>query len=290
MKKIILLGAIVLSTAGYAQKVSNKLAFQKGQKFEITTIVDNVNSMEMMGQSMDMKMNMTTTRTLDIGDVANNVATIESKVKRMQFFFEGMGKTEKFDSEKEEDMKGEGGKMAEKALKNKYTMKVDGSGKILDVKADDDNPNKAPAAKNDDMMGGLEGIMDGFDLPKAGDRLQLSILPAQEINKGSTWADTTAASKDEKRKANYTVTNITDNEILIDFTEEVAAKMVKENMGMEINIDKKDNSTGKITLDRKTGFLKQQTVTTKSAATAEVMGQTMPVNSTVTKTVTVKAM
>lgn len=289
MKSFFLLGAVVLSSTLFAQKVPNKLAFQKGQKFEVITVVDNVNSMEMMGQSMDMKMNMTTTRTLDIGEVSKDIATIESKVKRMQFSFEGMGKTESFDSEKEEDMKGEGGKMAEKGLKNKYTMKVDGSGKILEVKADDDNPNKNDSVQQDDMMGGaLQGVMEGFNLPKAGDRLELGILPSQAVSKGSTWTDTTSANKDEKRKASYTVADVTDSEVLIDFTEEVSAKTMKENMGMEINIDRKDKSSGKITLDRKTGFLKQQVVTIKSEATAEMMGQTMPVNSTTTKTITVK--
>jgi hypothetical protein len=291
MKSFFLLGAVVLSSTLFAQKVPNKLAFQKGQKFEVVTVVDNVNTMEMMGQSMDMKMNMTTTRTLDIGDVNKDVTTIESKVKRMQFSFEGMGKTESFDSEKEEDMKGDGGKMAEKGLKNKYTMKVDGSGKILEVKADDDNPNKNDSVQQADMMGGaMQGVMEGFNLPKAGDRLELSILPSQALSKGSTWTDTTSANKDEKRKANYTVADVTDSEVLIDYTEEVSAKTVQENMGMEINIDRKDKSSGKITLDRKTGILKQQVVTIKSEATAEMMGQTMPVNSTTTKTIKVKTM
>jgi hypothetical protein len=290
MKKIILIGALAVSTACLGQKLSNKLALQKGQKYEITTVVDNVNTTEMMGQSMDMKMNMTTTRTLDVEDVQKDVATVESKVKRMQFNFEGMGQSQKFDSENEEDMKGEGGKMAEKGLKNKYSMKVDAQGKILEVTADDDNPNKAGNAESTGMGGPMDGMMEGFDLPKVGARLDLSILPAQEVSKGSTWTDTTSASKDEKRKASFTVADVTDSEVLIDFTEEVNAKTVRENMGMEVNIDRKDQSTGKITLDRKTGLLKKQVVTTKTEATAEVMGQKMPVNATTTKTVTVKAL
>jgi hypothetical protein len=290
MKKIFLLGAIALSTACLGQKVSNKLALQKGQKYEITTIVDNVNTTEMMGQSMDMKMNMTTTRTLDVEGVDKNIATIESKVKRMQYNFEGMGQSQKFDSENEADMKGEGGKMAEKALKNKYSMKVDATGKILEVTPDDDNPNKAENAASGSMGGPMDGMMEGFDLPKTGTRLDVSFLPATEVSKGSTWTDTTAVNKDEKRKALFTVTGVTDNEVLIDYTEEVAATTTREQMGMEVNIERKDQSTGKITLDRKTGLLKQQTVTTKTEATAEVMGQRMPVNATTTKTVTVKAL
>jgi hypothetical protein len=290
MKKIFLIGALAISTACLGQKVSNKLTFQKGQKYEITTVVDNVNTTEMMGQSMDMKMNMTTTRTLDVEAVNNNVATIESKVKRMQYNFEGMGQSQKFDSENEADMKGEGGKMAEKALKNKFSMKVDASGKILEVTPDEDNPNKADNAASGSMGGPMDGMMEGFDLPKTGTRIDLSILPATEVSKGSTWTDTTSANGDEKRKAAYTVTGVTDSEVLIDYTEEVNATTTREQMGMEVNIERKDQSTGKITLDRKTGILKQQVVTTKTEATAEVMGQRMPVNATTTRTVTVRAM
>lgn len=290
MKKIFLFGAIAISTVCMGQKVSNKLTFQKGQKYEITTVMDNNNTMEMMGQSMDMKMNMTTTRTLDIENVDKNVATIESKVKRMQFNFEGMGQTQKFDSENEADMKGEGGKMAEKALKNKYSMKVDATGRILEVTPDDDNPNKADAAVSGTMGGPMDGMMEGFDLPKTGSRIDLSILPATEVSKGSTWTDTTSANKDEKRKANYTVTGITDSEVQIEFTEVVNANTTQENMGMEVNIERKDQSSGKIILDRKTGLLKQQVVTTKTEATAEMMGQRMPMNATTTRTITVRAM
>ena len=290
MKSILLMGAVVLSTTLCAQKVPDKLTFQKGQKYEVTTVVENVNTMTMMGQNMDMKMNLTTTRVLDVGDVSKDVATIESKVKRMQFSFEGMGKNETFDSEKEEDMKGEGGKMAEKGLKNKYTMKVDATGKILEVKADDDNPNKSPEGQGSLVMGPLESMMAGFDLPKAGDRLELSFLPSGSGAKGFTWSDTTSADKDTKRKANYTIADVTDSDVVIDFSEDVASKSVQEQMGMEINIDRKDKSTGKITLDRKTGLLKQQVVSIKSESLAEMMGQSMPVNSMTTKTITVKAL
>ena len=76
MKSILLMGAVVLSTTLCAQKVPDKLTFQKGQKYEVTTVVENVNTMTMMGQNMDMKMNLTTTRVLDVGDVSKDVATI----------------------------------------------------------------------------------------------------------------------------------------------------------------------------------------------------------------------
>lgn len=284
MKKVLFFMLLSGSITAQAQKVSNKLTFNKGQKLEVVTNVTSAS--EMMGQSMNM--NMTTTKIWDVENVAGGNTTIESKIKRMQFKFEGMGQNQSFDSENEADMKGEGGKTMEKALKNKFKMTVDPTGKIVAVKADDNNPNKETSASTDPMAGMMEGMIDGFSLPKAGDVTEFSILPAKEVGKGDSWTDTVSKVKDEKRKITYKIADITATDILVDYTEEVATKTTKENMGMEVTIDKKDTNTGKITLDRKTGLMKQKTENIKTTGTASVMGQEIPLDSKGTKTVTVK--
>ena len=143
MKQFFLVAAVAISVTGFSQKINNKLLFQKGQKLEMVSKVNSVVSMEMMGQSMDTKIDATITRSFDVEDVANGAATIEHKMKRMQMSFESpMAGSQSFDSDKEADMKGDGGKAMEKALKNKYSMTVDAGGKITAVKSDDDNPNK----------------------------------------------------------------------------------------------------------------------------------------------------
>lgn len=285
MKNFFVPALLLFSLIGQAQKVSNKLAFQKGQKLEVVTTV-KTNS-EMMGQAMEM--NIVATRSLDIEDVNNGNAVIESKVKRMQFNFDGMGKSESFDSEKESDRASDMGKTFEKALKNKFTMTVDPSGKITAVKADDDNPNQAPAADaNEDMMSGMmAGLMTGFSLPKVGELTEFSILPAREVGRGESWTDTVSTNPDEKRKASFTVSDINDREIVIDYTEEITMKMTQENMGMEVTINKTDKNTGKIHLDRKTGLLKQRSVDTETTGTASVMGQEIPLDAKATKTIVV---
>jgi hypothetical protein len=287
MKKVVLPALIAFSLAGNAQKVSNKLQFQKGQKLEILTTIKSAS--EMMGQTMNV--DVTSTRLLDVQDVAGGNATIENKVKRLQVNFDGMGKTESFDSDKESDRNSEMGKNLQKGMKNTYHITVDPSGKITAVKPGAENPNKgADSAGSQDMMSGMmDGIMEGFSLPAVGDASEFAILPAKELGKGESWTDTTSTTKDMKRSATYTVSDITANEIVLDYTEDVAMKTTKENMGMEINIDRKDKNTGKVTLDRKTGLLKQRTVTTQTTGTASVMGQEIPLDTKSTKTVVVTA-
>lgn len=284
MKQFFLVAAIAISVTGFSQKVPNKLHFQKGQKLEMVAKVNSVISMEMMGQAMDTKIDATITRVFDVNDVTNGAATIEHKMKRMQMNIEApMAGTQTFDSENEKDMKGEGGKAMEKALKNKYSMTVDAGGKITAVKADDDNPNKTESAEGADMMSGaMAGMAAGMELPKAGDLSEFKILPEAGAAKGESWTDTTGGNK-----AMYTVTDITDADILINYTEEGTTEKTQEANGMELKISSKDKTTGKITIDKKTGLLKEKTGTTTSEGTMDMMGQTVPMNTKVTKVITV---
>jgi hypothetical protein len=285
MKKFIVPAILLCSLAVQAQKASNKLQFQKGQKLEVSTTVKSAS--QMMGQSIDI--NIASTRLLDVQNVTGGNATIANKVKRLQVAFDGMGQQKNFDSDKEEDRDSEMGKNFEKGLKNSFTMTVDPYGKVTAVKADAGNPNNGnDSSSQEDIMSSLMGgIMEGFNLPEVGDATEFAILPANEVRKGESWTDTTAAEKDIVRKATYTVADINSNDIVVDYTEEVATKTTKENMGMQVDIDKKDKNTGKITLDRKTGLLKQKTITTETTGTASVMGQEIPLDSKATKTVVV---
>ncbi len=289
MKQVLFVLFISISVTAFSQKVSKQLNFPKGQKLEMVTEVKSVMAQEMMGQAMEFNINAVVTRMFDIEDVTPAGAVIEHKVKRMQFNFDGMGQSQSFDSENEKDMKGEMGKVVEKSIKNKYTMTVDQTGKITTVIADDDNPNK-PASKEDaDMMGNMMSqFASGMDIPKIGDITDLSILPNREISKGESWIDSLTRDKDEKGKITYTISDITDNEILLDFTEEKSLVKTQETQGMEITITTKDRTTGKIVLDKKSGLLKQSNSTTNSEGNVEVMGQSMPMTTKVTKKVTVK--
>jgi len=285
MKQLFLVAAIVFAATGFAQKVNNKLTFQKGQKLEMTSKVNTLISMEMMGQAMESKIDATVTRLFDVEDVTNNSATLEHKVKRIQMNFEApMQGAQTFDSDNEKDMKGDGGKTMEKALKNKYTMTVDAGGKITAVKADDNNPNKTPTKADADMMSNaLAQFAAGFDLPKTGDTSEFMILPAKELAKGESWTNALGNAKTV-----YTLADVTDADIIINYTEEASTSRTQEAMGQEIKMSSKDKTTGKITLDKKTGLLKEKIATTNSEGNMEMAGQTMPMNTKTTKTITVK--
>lgn len=285
MKKVFLPLLLVASIAVQAQKVSNKIGFQKGQKLEVTTQVASVATQEMMGQTMDVNVAATLNHSYDVEDMTGGNAIIEHKVKRLQLSFDGMGQSQKFDSENEADMKGDMGKSAEKSIKNKYTMTVAPDGKVVSVKADDNNPNTPGGG--DDMMGQmLSQLSLGLDMPKAGDPTPFKILPAQEVAKGSTWTD--SLTNGDKGFNKYTVTDVTGTEVLLDIVGQSASVKTQEMQGMEITINMNNKTTGKIVLDKKTGIMKQRTTTSEGNGTVEVAGQSVPITNKITVTTTVK--
>lgn len=284
MKKIFLLAAVALSVSGYSQQqVSNKLKFKKGQKLEMVTKATSTVTMEMMGQSMDTKIDATITRSFDVEDVSANGSLIEHKMKRMQMNFESpMAGSQAFDSENEKDMAGEGGKALEKALKNKYTLTVDETGKIKEVKPDAENPNKPGVEDNDMMSDAIGQVGEGMGLPKAGDKFEFRILPEKAVAKGETWKDSSANGL-----AVYTLTDITEDHYIVDYVENNSIERTTENQGMEIKISSKEETNGKIIVDRATGIMKEKTSTTTSEGVMEMMGQSMPLSTKVQRTVTI---
>ena len=287
MKKVLVLALVAFTVNSYAQKVTNKLSFQKGQKMEIVTDSKSIISQEFMGQKMDVNLTSNIVRSLDVEDVNNNTATIEHKIKRVQYSFDAMGQSQKFDSEKEEDMKGDMGKQIEKSLKNKYTMMVDDKGSVVSVKVDDNNPNSDAQLQSDDIMSGmLAQFAEGLEVPKAGEATTFKILPKGDIAKGFNWSDTLTGM--EKGTVNYAVSDINNNEVLIDYKSEGSMKKTQEAMGMEVFVDVKNITTGKITLDRKTGLLKEKTAVIEGNGTVEMAGQTMPMTTKSNIAITVK--
>lgn len=288
MKKILLIASISLSLNGFAQKVNGKLNFQKGQKLEMVTETKKTNAMELMGQTMETTVNSTVTEVFDIEDVNDGNATIEHKIKRMVFKAEGMGNTQSFDSENEEDRKGEMGKLMEKSLKNKYKMTVDASGKIVSVTADDDNPNSDKKSEAD-AMADLASAQLGLSLalPKPGDASIFKILPRAAVGQGDTWTDSTSAN-DQKITTVYKVNSITATDIILDYTSDVSINTTQQIMGTDASIKADDKVTGQITLDKATGLLKQKTASIDSKATMEAQGMSIPSTGKTTVTVTLK--
>ncbi len=288
MKSFFFIFLVGLTINGFAQKVSNALTFQKGQKLEVTTNMNRSSTQELMGQSMETTMSTTNTNVYEVNDAGDGKAALDVKVKRIKFDMNLMNRNETFDSDNAEDMKGDMGKMMKGMLDQKYTMTLNASGSVTAVKEEEDK-NKKKGSGNAGMMEMMMGRMgQGGGVPKVGDASIFKILPDREVGKGDTWK-TESSDEAGKKTANYTITDITDNDILIDFTEDANLTTKQQMMGQEMGVDIKSKSTGKIILDRKTGLLKQKTFLTTSEENINAGGMMIPSTGKATTTMTVKS-
>jgi hypothetical protein len=270
MKKILILASLAITTAGFAQKVDNKIHFQKGQKLEMD-ITLNSTITSAMGEA---KVDGLITRSFDVEDVKDGNAVVEHKVKRIKVNFESAMGTQSFDSENEADLNSEAGKTAEKSLKNKYTMVIDPTGRVVSVKLDDDNPNTDSSRAPTDMMSNLLAqTVEGMKVPAPGDKTDFSILPDRQVSVGDTWTDSS-----DNKKTVYTVVDVNENDIAVIFNQTENVHVTQQSMGMDIVLNSVDTTTGRIRIDRKTGLLKEKSANTVSEGTMEAMGQSAPVS------------
>lgn len=286
MKTSFFIASLALGITGFAQKVNNELKFQKGQKLDVTVETNKTSSIELMGQTMETKVTSFIHEVLDVEDVNSTGATIEHKIKQVKFDLTNPMQSQSFDSEKDADRNGEIGKMLEKSIKNKYTMTIDPTGMITSVKADDDNPNDSS-----DQMGGMAGLISAqlglnIGVPSAGEASSFKILPNREIGVGDSWTDS-SSSEGQVKKTSYTVKNISDNEVILDFTEQLDINTTQQIMGMDATIKTNDQTSGTMILDRASGLLKQKKAVMEEEGTMEAQGQSVPVKGKTEITLTV---
>ena len=91
-----------------------------------------------------------------------------------------------------------------------------------------------------------------------------------------------------KVDAAYSISDINDSTIVVDFAENSVSITKAEMMGSETTTTMNNKSTGKIILDRVTGIIREKTITTESNGNTEAPFGTLPVTSKTTTVITVK--
>jgi hypothetical protein len=288
MKKILLLASIAFSMATMAQAPATRINFTKGQKIEVTTESKKNSTMDFMGQSIENIANSTVTEIYQIEDVDASGTMMEYKIKRLVVDINAMGRSENFDSDKESDRKSEVGKMMGKGLKDVFNVQVDASGNIVSVKKN----GAVQAAKKQSDEEAMEAMMAAqlglqFGAPKQGDPIMFKILPEKTVASGDTWS-TESNSNGTKKKTVYLVNSIDEKDIVLSYLEELTINSKQQIMGTEASISGTGKSSGKITIDRASGIMKNKTVTSNASTSLEAQGMTIPTTEKSTVTVSVK--
>jgi hypothetical protein len=280
MKKLLLPFLFLIAVSSSAQKVSNKLTFQKGQKLEVVTNMNATTEM-MMGESTNTS---ASTEVYEVKDVAGTNTTLERSMKKLKMNISMMGQEKSIDSDKPEDLTGMLGEPVKELLNTKNEFTIDASGKIIAVK----NTEKKKKEENNMMAMFMQQMNVGSGVPTEGLASFFKVLPDREVGKGDSWADTIAAAGNVVNTS-YTVKDITDTEILLDFISDGKIDTKQNMMGMSVEVKGTVKSNGTITLDKTTGILKKKTVTNQTQTASSLNGQEMNINSKSTSDITVRS-
>lgn len=277
---------LIIPAVSFSQKVSSKLKFEQGQQLEVTLQVKTTIAQQAMGQAIDFNVDATGNHTFKVTNTTEDNTTLNHAMQRVAFSFDGMGQKRNFDSNEEKDLNGPFGKPVKDMLEKKYDIVIDPAGKTLMVL-----PEKVEITSSDPRMAIISGMMkDVFKLvqpPAKGAASFFKILPETETGKGEPWTESWT-NESGKFDAAYSISDINDTTVVVDFATSSTTVTKAEMMGNETTTTMNNKSTGKIILDRVTGIMKEKTETIESSGNTETSFGTLPVTSKTTSTVSVK--
>ena len=268
------------------QTVSGKLLFEQGKTFNIQMEIKSSVAQQAGGQAIDFTVDGLALHSYKVTNATDDNTTLRHKANKIGFRFDGMGQKRSFDSDNETDRKGPFGETVKSLLSKDFNMIIDPNGKALMIQ-----PEKSEPVQADDRLTivftMLKDITDVVYPPKKGEASFFKILPGKETSKGENWTES-GQNENGKFSNEYTLTEITDSTIIVDFKGSAVTTTKATLMGMETSTSMNSTSTGKIILDKTTGIIKEKTITTEANGNTEAMGGTMPVTSKTTIIIKVK--
>jgi hypothetical protein len=276
MKKIQLIfaAAICFSTATLAQSKTS-LNLPEGQKYQLENKLETSSSTDVNGQTMETKVNVTSTYNIEVKDKVNNNYNLTNTITHMLMNMTMMGTEINFDSDKPEDMNGEMGASLKDYINKPKDVEIDNTGKIIS-KIEEDSSE--------------EGIAKQLNLAATGYGAQMAFLALpQNAKVGTNWTDSTNESG-ISRTTHYSIKDITGNIATVSFDGTVNSKTTMERQGMEVSSNTNGKFSGEEKVDVKTGVVQSNTTTGDATGTVSAMGQDFPMTSKVTSTTTVKAL
>lgn len=273
-------------STSFGQQVSGKIKMEQGQKFDITMQVKTSVVQQAGGQSIDFNVDATGNHSYKVTNATEENSTLHHELQRVRFSFEGMGPRRSFDSNEEKDLKGPFGKPMKEMLEKSYDIIIDTNGKTLMA-----FPEKVKFAEMDNQMAIisslLKDVMDLVQPPLKDNNSFFKVLPDTAIGKGGTWSESNTTANGKYNTA-YSLSEITDSTIIIDFAGSSVTVSKAVMMGSETTTTMNNKSTGKIILDKTTKIIREKTTITESSGATESSFGNLPVTSKTSTTITVR--
>ena len=278
--------ALSVTTVAAAQNKKtdlNKLDFKTGRKFQTDNTVKTVTNMEMMGQQMEIKMDISAARQLEVKDKKGNAYNVSSTITKMALMADMMGQSMNYDSDKKEDSASEMGKLLKDKINVPVEMEMNDEGKVTSVKKD--------SSKTDKDAQGIEAMLNNMGAGANESALADDMFQVMPVNMkaSDTWSDS-VINEGVKVYRNFTVKSMQGNDATISISGKQLTNKVMENQGMEMTLSMESKITGEMLVDIKSSVIKQKNLTSDGTGTMDMMGQSVPMTTKVEMTSATKSL
>ena len=282
MKKIVVIFLSVISFAAFSQTPTGKIVVKKGQRFIVESSSDGISKLDMMGQSMEMKIGSTAKLTAKIKDSKDNKYTITQTLTGIKSTFSGMGQEKTFDSDKKEDLDGEAGALYKDKLNVPKDVVITNDGKSIaatDTSKGDKKQDANPMSEIMDMMSaGQDNVTSILFL----------VIPGGK-KAGDTWEDSTI-SEGVKMKRAYTLNSIANKVAAVTINTVMDINKTMQVQGMDMNAVMTSKINSAVLVDVPSNIQKENKSTMEVVGTIDLMGQSVPITAQATSVTSVKAL
>jgi hypothetical protein len=263
MKKSILFAALfvaAVSTNAQAPKLP------AGTKFKVVTESNNITSMSMMGQDIELSNGTKVYQNFELKSVTGAGYQLATSITRIAGSISAMGNEQSYDSE---DASLKSNRMAAEQLKV--------LNKQIDYTIENNKVVNTVSETGSEVLKALIAQSNGT----ADQAKYFLTLPAASIKPAYQWS-VVDNKPDAATETLYVIAEVTATDISVNVLTNVKLATTLNQNGMEI----KQNTQGTIKLkriyDAKTGLLKSETGTGGLKGTMNVMGQDAPIDAKVT--------
>lgn len=282
MKQLIFSAIVVLfSVSIFAQGYKPSVKLTVGKKYEVASNTKGNMSQEMMGQTMEIPMDVTIKSILDVKSAAKAGYQLSTVNNHMLLSVSMMGQEINYDSDKKEDRNGELGKTFEDMFDKPTIFDINNYGKIIESSI-----IKSSATKTDDNP--ILEMLNIGELAILSPAVNLFYTDA-EIKIGDSFTDSsTSADGKDKKSLTYTLVEIKDGQAKFAIAGLSMLAKEMEMQGMQSTTTSNSKIKGEMWVNSVTGLLTKKEVAMEISGSVELAGMTIPTTGVSNITIVVK--
>lgn len=267
--------SLSITLIGFCQSQTNKIVLTKNQQLKFVQNITGNISQEMMGQSMETVMDITSNKSITVKDLTEQNYQLDATTTRLKMNMSMMGQDRNFDSNNKDDMAGDM-KEAGKDINVVKPLSLTADGKCKAIE------NAETVKSKEDPMAGMMNQMLGGGADEIITESYFMLIPAGK-KIGDTWLDSTI-TESVKIYMNYKWDSTQNNIAKISVTGKENNNSTVSAMGMDMAVSVTNDVSETRHVNLANGIVINKTSTKKINGTIEVMGQSVPMSGTVTTT------